>query len=90
MLFRTTILTLLLSLFAGKATATQPILVPDVQGRVEIGTYVSIFSDPSKSLRIEDILGDSTLRFIPQTHDQIMVGQRREAIAWVQILWSSF
>lgn len=85
MLFRTTILTLLLSLLVGKAAAAEVILAPEVQGRVEIGTYVSIFSDPSKSLGIADILRDNKLSFIPQQHDQIMVGQRREANAWVKV-----
>lgn len=85
MLLRTSILALFLSFVFGQAVSAQAILTTDVKGRIEIGASVSIYSDPTKSLRIEDILANNALPFIPQKHDQIMVGQRREANAWVQV-----
>ena len=73
MLLRTSILALFLSFVFGQAVSAQAILTTDVKGRIEIGASVSIYSDPTKSLRIEDILANNALPFIPQKHDQIML-----------------
>ncbi len=85
MLLRTLIFIVGLSFLSGKTLVAQTILAPAIQGSVKIGTYVYVFSDHSKSLRIEDILRDNALPFTRQQHDQIMIGQRREANAWISV-----
>ncbi|MBX2876579.1 MAG: response regulator [Saprospiraceae bacterium] len=85
MLLRTLIFIVGLSFLSGKTLVAQAILAPAIQGSVKIGTYVYVFSDDSKSLQIEDILRDNALPFTRQQHDQIMIGQRREANAWIRV-----
>jgi len=85
MLLRTLIFALLFNFHARSAVIAQAVLVPSIHEGAQIGTYVSVFSDASKSLGVEDILRDATLPFIRQGHEQVMVGQRREANAWLQV-----
>lgn len=85
MLLRTLIFTLLFSCHTGTLLIAQALLIPRIHESAQIGTYVSVFSDTTKSLGIEDILSIPTLPFVKQQHDQVMVGQRREANAWLQI-----